>query len=385
MADGSKLTSDAASTELAAASTNLADASTHLADASTSLAVATTAPGKVTLASKYARDRLDDALSLSSYAVGTGFRMANGDLLSLADIGMIQDTAAKLGEFDPPTAQSEPGDSKNPVAPPSITAAEWIAFELAYYRLAVAMSPVTAETLEATAATTLSIDSNRLYRLRDWILGNSPALRFTRMFAVVAMGLGAFVIYAEGKIYVLGLEGDALTEVRMKNTLESLLPWTYGALGSCAYLLRSAHYYIYQRSFDLRRKPEFFNRILLGAISGGAIILFVNYLVDDGGGTVLHLSSAALGFVAGYSTDFLFNTIERVVAAIFPKTDSDPKVQPARSAARTPSVGFDNPAAPDDGSAVSNDGGKVGRRQVARTKDKSLISPKPKRKSGDGT
>src|SRR5258705_11987020 len=35
------------------------------------------------------------------------------------------------------------------------------------------------------------------------------------------------------------------------------------------------------------------------------------YLVADDG-TVLHLSSAALGFVAGYSTDFLFNTIERV-------------------------------------------------------------------------
>jgi hypothetical protein len=382
MANGSRPTSAAASTELAAASTNLADASTHLADASTSLAVASTPPGKVTLASKYARDRLDDALSLSSYAVGTGFRTATGDQLSLADIGVIQDTAAKLGEFDP---QSQSGASNNPAAPPSVTALEWIAFELAYYRLAVAMSPVTAETLEATAATTLSIDSSPLYRFRDWILGNSPALRFTRMFAVVAIGIGAFVILAEGKIYVLGLEGDALTEVRLKNTLESLLPWAYGALGSCAYLLRSAHYYIYQRSFDLRRKPEYFNRVLLGAISGGAIILFVNYLVDDGSGTVLHLSSAALGFVAGYSTDFLFNTIERVIAAIFPKTDSDPKVQSARSAARTPLPGSEKLTAPGDGSANSNDDRTAGPRQVAKTKDKSLMSPKPKRKSGDGT
>jgi hypothetical protein len=385
MADGSKPTSAAASTNLAAASTNLADASTHLADASTSLAVASTPPGKVRLASKYARDRLDDALSLASYAVGSGFRTTTGDPLSLADIGMIQDTAAKLGEFDPPPVQSQPGASQDTAAPPSVTAAEWIAFELAYYRLAVAMSPVTAETLEATEATTLSIDSSPLYRFRDWIFGNSPALRFTRMFAVVAIGLGAFVVLAEGKIYVLGLEGDALTEVRLKNTLESLLPWAYGGLGSCAYLLRSAHYYIYQRSFDLRRKPEYFNRVLLGAISGGAIILFVNYLVDDGSGSVLHLSSAALGFVAGYSTDFLFNTIERVIAAIFPKTDNDPKVQLARSATKTPLIGSDNLTARGDGSDDSNDAGKAGQRQVARTKDKSLMSPKPKRKVGDGT
>ena len=83
-------------------------------------------------------------------------------------------------------------------------------------------------------------------------------------------------------------------------------------------MLRSAHYFIYQRSFDVRRTPEYFNRILLGAISGGAIILFVTNLINDDGSSI-NLGAAALGFVAGYSTDFLFNTIERIVTAIFPK------------------------------------------------------------------
>ena len=101
------------------------------------------------------------------------------------------------------------------------------------------------------------------------------------MAASGVIGFGAFVIIAECLIYVWGLDGDANKYVWQKNILQSLLPWAYGALGSCAYLLRSAHYFIYQRSFDLRRKPEYFNRVLLGAISGGAIILFVNYLVDS--------------------------------------------------------------------------------------------------------
>jgi hypothetical protein len=381
MADGSRPTSAAASTELAAASTNLADASTHLADASTSLAAASTPPGKVTLASQYARDRLDDALSLSSFAVGTGFRTSTGEQLSPADLTIIQDIAAKLGEFDPSSAQ--PKTSGLPPAElPSVTAAEWIAFELAYYRLAVAMSPVTAETLEATKATIFSFDDSPLYRFRDWILGNSPALRFTRIFAVVAICLAAFVVAAQCRVYVLGLEGDQLQDghVWQKNILESLLPWAYGGLGSCAYLLRSAHYYIYQRIFDLRRKPEYFNRVLLGAISGGAIILFVNYLVDDGSGTELHLSSAALGFVAGYSTDFLFNTIERVIAAIFPKTDSDPKVQPTRSSAKPPIV----TAAKGNstGGAGGNDDPEKTPRAVAKRSGKSAVSAKRERKSG---
>jgi hypothetical protein len=73
-----------------------------------------------------------------------------------------------------------------------------------------------------------------------------------------------------------------------------LIPWAYGGLGASAYLLRSAHMYIYRRSFDLRPKPEYLNRVLLGSISAGRIILFTKSLVGEEGG------SAALGFVAGY-------------------------------------------------------------------------------------
>jgi hypothetical protein len=287
----------------------------------TSEPAASTPSGRVTRASAYARSQLDDALALSGYAVSAGVHSPGGDPLPFADIGVVQATAAKLGVFDPPAE----GATASPA--PAVTASEWIAFEQAYYRLAVTMTPVTAETLASTQAA--EPDPNGWVNLRDRIFGNSPALRFTRMFALVAIGFGLFVVVAECLINVYGQEADATKFFWQKNILQSLLPWAYGALGSCAYLLRSAHYFIYQRSFDLRRKPEYFNRVLLGAISGGAIILFVNYLVDEDG-TVLHLSSAALGFVAGYSTDFLFNTIERVVAAIFPKTDNDPKAQPQR-------------------------------------------------------
>jgi hypothetical protein len=104
--------------------------------------------------------------------------------------------------------------------------------------------------------------------------------------------------------------------------VQILNPYAYGGLGSCVYLLRSAHQYIHERTFDIRRMPEYFNRILLGTISGGAIILFVEQITTDNG-EVIKLSSAALGFLAGYSTDFLFSTIERIISAILPKTGLD--------------------------------------------------------------
>lgn len=337
-----------------------------------------TPSGKITRASAYALRQLDDALTLSGYAVSAGVQTSAGGPLSFADIGLIQGTAAKLGVFDPPAEGEGPSSS-------SVTASEWIDFEQAYYRLAVAMSPVTAETLLTTQATMPDGGSN----LRDRIFGYSPALRFTRMFALVAIIFGAFVIVAECLIYVWGQEADASKFLWQRNLLESLVPWAYGALGSCAYLLRSAHSYIYQRTFDLRRKPEYFNRVLLGAISGGAIILFVNYLVDEDG-TVLHLSSAALGFVAGYSTDFLFNTIERVVAAVFPKTDSDPKAQPQRvQKPKAPSAGpaGDGPSgASGDGDGADEDGNgdKQGKqRKTSKKAAKSSAHPDATGQSGD--
>lgn len=331
-----------------------------------------TPSGNITAASAYARSQLEDALALCGYAVSAGVQSPRGEPQLFVDIGIIHGTAAKLGMFEPSGGSASSG---------GVTTPEWIAFEQAYYRLAVAMSPVTAETLASTQGSVLDLEKASW---RDRIFGNSPALRFTRMFSLVTIGIAAFILTAECLVYVWGLEGDARIRVWDKNLLGSLLPWAYGGLGSCAYLLRSAHYYIYQRSFDLRRKPEYYNRILLGAISGGAIILFVNYLVDDGG-TVLHLSSAALGFVAGYSTDFLFNAIERVVAAIFPKTDSDPRVQPQRgqkdAAKKPPPAGG---GADTRDHAEATEGGDAGEAQGAR-KARKRGAQSPPAEGGTGT
>lgn len=294
-------------------------------DANSPAQDAVSSQGVVTLESSYTRDQIEGALALSGYVLSTGFQAASGEPAPLDAVEIIQGTAAKLGIF-------ATGDGAVPQPGRSISAADWNDFERSYYRLATFASPVTAETLDATRAFTSISDESEPWWSR--LIGNSPALRFTRRFAFAAIVIAILIVTGECLVYYWGLEQDTTKYAWQKNLAQILLPWGYGALGSCAYLLRSAHYFIYQRCFDLRRKPEYFNRVLLGAISGGAIILFVDYLVDSDSGDVLHLSSAALGFVAGYSTDFLFNTIERVVAAIFPKDDSD--LNPKQQAGKKP-------------------------------------------------
>ncbi len=289
-----------------------------------STASTTRAGDQISRATDRVRKQLDHALDLAGYAIESGAKTADGDPLPFEDIATIHTTAAKLGALADPQ-----GDG-------SITTEEWNNFELAYYRLAAVMSPVSAETLQDTEGTSRALTSGTgtggggvswtdrlraaIRRISGFVLGFSPAQRFARGLWLVAIGFALFVILTEWRIFVLGQEADVAPIQSQMKILEALIPWAYGGLGSCAYLLRSAHMFIYRRSFDLRRKPEYFNRILLGSISGGTIMLFTKYLIGEEGGT-LELGAAALGFIAGYSTDFLFNTIERIVSAVFPKVN----------------------------------------------------------------
>jgi hypothetical protein len=265
------------------------------------------------------RQQAGDALNLLNYAIATGAKTADDLPIPQDSVHKIGDMAAKLGLLEGGAAATGRVD----VAPDA-----WAAFELAYYDLARALAPVSAETLHNT--------QSKPFRERNWLeclVGDCAAVRFTRLLWLLTILFAAFVITSNWYLRVKAEVGDTNSYITCRTILELLTPWAYGGLGACVYLLRSAHIYIYQRTFDVNRKPEYFNRILLGAVAGGAILLFVDHITNDEG-EVIQLSSAALGFLAGYNTDFLFSTIERVMAALLPKIGVDtvkkaePKTKP---------------------------------------------------------
>lgn len=269
------------------------------------------------------------AMELLEFVVATGYKPASGQLLS-SDIALaIKAVAAAvdLPGFHVPHLPPE--------AAPNVPLTEWLAFELAYHRLAQFTCPITAESLRNTADTGGFVFSKR----------QAPAQAFTRLLWLVALSLAAFAVGSEWGQVHYGPVQDGIVDMpnAVMQLIQILQPYAYGGLGSCVYLLRSGHRFIYERSFDLRRRPEYFNRIILGTIGGGAIILLVDHLTDDNG-QVIKLSAAALGFIAGYSTDFLFNAIERLVNAVLPKVGFD-------SVRRAPSA--TKPTLEIDGSSMS--------------------------------
>jgi len=200
------------------------------------------------------------------------------------------------------------------------TPEERAVFERTYRDLAQFLVPVTVQTLRATA----DVHGRKSFPFACLQPRSEAKIWSRKLWAITGVFM-LLALCAENLDRILtqffpvdeGPQGSVLTWQVIDTVLQSLVPFTYGAIGSLAYLLRSCHEHIYKRQFDPNRIPEYYNRMLLGIVSGGAILLFIEQIATGDG--AIKISAAALAFLAGYNTDFLFTTLERVTAAILPK------------------------------------------------------------------
>jgi hypothetical protein len=250
-----------------------------------------------------------DARRLLDYAVETGWAGSDGRRLEDALILTIKETeeAAQKGE---------------PVA-----VAQRAKFERAYLDLAALLAPVTARSLADTSTDPRDWRRAGLLTLTG---GASEATIWSRKLTLWTLLFLVLALCGEIAEQLWGAASERRLDPAASGWIDLLVvvhaalgiavPFTYGGLGACAFLLRSLHEYIYKRTFDGNRRAEYYNRILLGFVSGGAVTLFVVEIPDGAdASTAVQLSAKALGFLAGYNTDFLFSTLERLAAAILPK------------------------------------------------------------------
>lgn len=146
-------------------------------------------------------------------------------------------------------------------------------------------------------------------------------LIFLWIFLFGSIGLSFYLNYQLQLIQINIDPGDDLSDKQqlLSYLADYFIPFIYGALGACAYLMRVTGKRLRDRTFSPNRFPEHFNRIFLGAVSGGVIVIllqdaFVIGNPDEG----VPISAAALGFIAGYSIEFLYQVIDRIIAAIIP-------------------------------------------------------------------
>jgi hypothetical protein len=117
-----------------------------------------------------------------------------------------------------------------------------------------------------------------------------------------------------------------------------LVPFTYGTLGACAHGLRLVGQQLRDREFDPRRVPQHKNRLVLGTLSGGIIVIFVK--AGESSTLGVELTAAALGFLAGYSSDMLFETVDRILDSFLPAKEksASPGTDTTRRVSHVPPV-----------------------------------------------
>jgi hypothetical protein len=253
------------------------------------------------------KQEVEDAKLLLEFAVAQGYAAEDGKKVPdnlVEAIKSAEDTLRNL----------ELGPNKFP------TAEQRAIFEKAYRDLASLLAPVTAETLKATSP-------DPAYSVKWMWIKKPEAIIWSRKLTIITILFVALSVIGDLFLQTQNQFAPPLDEAKtffekflyyVKMLLDITVPFTYGGIGACAFLLRSCHQYIIKRQFNKAYIPEYYNRILLGMISGGSITMFASQIIT-GQGTTIHLSSAALGFLAGYNTDFLFTTLERVIQAILPK------------------------------------------------------------------
>ncbi|MEY2574044.1 MAG: hypothetical protein QOJ87_2257 [Verrucomicrobiota bacterium] len=93
-----------------------------------------------------------------------------------------------------------------------------------------------------------------------------------------------------------------------------LLPLLYGWVGSMAFVLRSLILTVNNKSFHVGLNTEYRLRVYLGLLAGLVIGWFLSPKGSSGQFSVADLTPAAVSFLAGYSVEILFSTMDRIVA-----------------------------------------------------------------------
>ena len=258
--------------------------------------------------------------------------------------------ASENGKLDPPELASQIKELKKILF---YTPLETLNYEMLwqveadteklYSRITHLVDPVTIETLRTTS---------ERYRIQRpwwsaWLLGSSCQGRniFRQLFwvAVPLVGLIFFRQYINLKVQTQDMQ-ILETWVMSYNLMLFLDPFLFGAIGAWIYLYKTLNDLYTVRCLHPRKLSTDWLRLFMGALSGG---LLVHVLFPDlvGGGkfvtqeslsgtsssgetvqemkTTLSFSASAVGFLAGYSVDFFYRTLDRMIRAILPRSTEE--------------------------------------------------------------
>jgi hypothetical protein len=177
-----------------------------------------------------------------------------------------------------------------------------------YTKIAQLIRPVSLLTLRAT---------NENYQIsRPWwkafFLGSGSVGRnFFRQLFWVAVLLVCIMFLRQ----YMTLDED----VKNSAFLKFIDPFLYGALGALIYLYKSLTERYINRTLHPKELYTQWLRLFMGGLVGGLLVNLLHILPNN---EILNnaVSAIVVGFLAGYSVEFFYNTLDKAINAITPYT-----------------------------------------------------------------
>ncbi|MCF6324215.1 MAG: hypothetical protein L3J89_07835 [Gammaproteobacteria bacterium] len=184
-----------------------------------------------------------------------------------------------------------------------------------YQILSIQLAPTTAISLRATENKQMNSGLSHMHTDAGRHVRNMWIWSFVILATIVGINIYQYMFEMAGPT----IAQENLSAFNIANYIYTfiidLTPFMYGAFGACIFILRQAEEQLRERTFDPRRLPEYRNRLVLGTLSGGVIVL----LYSSGGSEAsIKITEAALGFIGGYSIDLLFSLLDRIVNTLKP-------------------------------------------------------------------
>ncbi len=205
-----------------------------------------------------------------------------------------------------------------------------------YLILSRQLAPTTAISLRATESKLTGTRKDYMNTDAGRHVRNMWFASFAALAAIVLMNLYQYMFEFNAALWAVENAGMFEYATYLYTLDTTLMPFLYGAFGASVFMLRQAETQLRERTFDPRRLPEFRNRLVLGTLSGGVIVL----LYSSGGiaETDIKITEAALGFIGGYSIDLLFTLLDRIVDSFSPveKRNTNTTSSPPPAVERSP-------------------------------------------------
>lgn len=196
--------------------------------------------------------------------------------------------------------------------------------EKIYAAVSALISPVRIDTLRTTSSKERDFVTRSSRWAKIFLGENSRGNNFFRQTLWVTAVLIFILIVSS--IF----KGIIRTDSEFQHFFNVLNAFTLGAIGAIVFLYKNLTTFYVNRTLDPDKLSTDWLRIFMGALSGGLMALLFKDAGQESAGQ-FGLGAGAVGFLAGYSVEYFYRTLDRIIDALVPgKGESSSKPAPSQ-------------------------------------------------------